>query len=160
MTIFSSPVFAVAWLSKIIEETLVIRSSKIQIKEKKSNFFSATFFREKSCFPLFYFRFNARVARWFVFKQKIQIWVNFGGSCNGRRWCMYFMDTWSILGLFVIFFWHLVYVGRGNSAYFFPFWYFVRRTIWQPCSTQQNFWSSNIRFEKRTENSFLFIEPW
>jgi hypothetical protein len=25
-----------------------------------------------------------RVARWFVFKPKIQIWVNFGGSCNGR----------------------------------------------------------------------------
>jgi hypothetical protein len=26
----------------------------------------------------------ARVARWFVFKPKIQIWVNFGGSCDGR----------------------------------------------------------------------------
>jgi hypothetical protein len=26
----------------------------------------------------------ARIARWFVFKPKIQIWVNFGGSCNGR----------------------------------------------------------------------------
>jgi hypothetical protein len=25
-----------------------------------------------------------RVARWFVFKPKIQIWVNFGGSCKGR----------------------------------------------------------------------------
>jgi hypothetical protein len=29
-----------------------------------------------------------RVARWFVFKPKIQIWVNFGGSCNGRCWCI------------------------------------------------------------------------
>jgi hypothetical protein len=28
----------------------------------------------------------SRVARWFVFKPKIQIWVNFGGSCNGRCW--------------------------------------------------------------------------
>jgi hypothetical protein len=27
-----------------------------------------------------------RVARWFVFKPKIQIWVNFGGSCNVRCW--------------------------------------------------------------------------
>jgi hypothetical protein len=27
---------------------------------------------------------SLRVARWFVFKPKIQIWVNFGGSCNGR----------------------------------------------------------------------------
>jgi hypothetical protein len=44
----------------------------------------------------------------FVFKQKIQIWVNFGGSCNGRCWCilwilgpfhgllLYFMDIWYI----------------------------------------------------------------
>jgi hypothetical protein len=25
-----------------------------------------------------------RVARWYIFKPKVQIWVNFGGSCNGR----------------------------------------------------------------------------
>jgi hypothetical protein len=24
------------------------------------------------------------VARWNIFKPKIPIWVNFGGSCNGR----------------------------------------------------------------------------
>jgi hypothetical protein len=47
-----------------------------------------------------------RVARWFVFKPKIQSWVNFGGSCNGRCWyilctlgpfyglLLYFMDIW------------------------------------------------------------------
>jgi hypothetical protein len=46
------------------------------------------------------------VARWFVFKPKIQIWVNFGGSCNGRCWyilwalgsfyglLLYFMGIW------------------------------------------------------------------
>jgi hypothetical protein len=46
------------------------------------------------------------VARWFVFKQKIQIWVNFRGSCNERWWYIlwtlcsfygllsYFMDIW------------------------------------------------------------------
>jgi hypothetical protein len=27
-----------------------------------------------------------RVARWHIFKQKIQIWVNFGGSSSGRCW--------------------------------------------------------------------------
>jgi hypothetical protein len=27
-----------------------------------------------------------RVARWHVFKPKIQIWLNFGGACNGRFW--------------------------------------------------------------------------
>jgi hypothetical protein len=26
-----------------------------------------------------------RVARWYIFKPKIPIWVNFVGSCNGRR---------------------------------------------------------------------------
>jgi hypothetical protein len=29
---------------------------------------------------------QSRVARWFVFKPKIHIWVNFRGSCNGRWW--------------------------------------------------------------------------
>jgi hypothetical protein len=27
-----------------------------------------------------------RVARWFVFKPKMPIWVNFGGSCNEKSW--------------------------------------------------------------------------
>jgi hypothetical protein len=27
-----------------------------------------------------------RVARWFVFKPKIPIWVNFGGPLNGKCW--------------------------------------------------------------------------
>jgi hypothetical protein len=58
--------------------------------------------------PLFFyllvFPAPVRVARWFVFKPKIQIWVNFAGSCNGRGWyilwtlipfyglLLYFMD--------------------------------------------------------------------
>jgi hypothetical protein len=62
----------------------------------------------------FYLRFNSaqqkccgkRVARWFVFKPKIQILANFGGSCNGRCWyilwtlgpfyglLLYFMNNW------------------------------------------------------------------
>jgi hypothetical protein len=31
-------------------------------------------------------RHAARVARWNIFKQKIPIWVNFGGSWNGKCW--------------------------------------------------------------------------
>jgi hypothetical protein len=27
-----------------------------------------------------------RVARWYIFRPKIPIWVIFGGSCNGRCW--------------------------------------------------------------------------
>jgi hypothetical protein len=50
--------------------------------------------------------FGIRVARWFVFKPKIQIWVNFGGSCDGICWyilgtpgpfyglLLYFIDKW------------------------------------------------------------------
>jgi hypothetical protein len=28
----------------------------------------------------------SRVARWYIFKPKIPVWVNFRGSCNGRCW--------------------------------------------------------------------------
>jgi hypothetical protein len=28
----------------------------------------------------------SRVARWYIFKPKIPVWVNFLGSCNGRSW--------------------------------------------------------------------------
>jgi hypothetical protein len=32
-----------------------------------------------------------RVARWKIFKPKILVWVNFGGSCNGRFWCIWYI---------------------------------------------------------------------
>jgi hypothetical protein len=69
-------------------------------------------------------RVNNRVARWFVFKPKIQIWVNFGGSCNGRCWyilwtlspfyslLLYFMDIWK----FGIFFQVLVFCTKKNLS--------------------------------------------
>jgi hypothetical protein len=50
------------------------------------------------------------VARWHIFKPKIPIWVNFGGSCNGRCWYMYFIAIWSILWHFGLFNGHLVYI--------------------------------------------------
>jgi hypothetical protein len=74
---------------------------------------------EKSMEPFLYVVLN-RVARWFVFKPNIQIWVNFGGSCNGRwrhiLWTfgpfygllLYFMDIWYI-------------VAGGNLVYFSRF---------------------------------------
>jgi hypothetical protein len=63
-----------------------------------------------------------RVARWFVFKQKIQMWVNFGGLA--LKDVGIFFDTWSILQSFVIFY--------GDLLYFFLFWNFIPRKIWQP----------------------------
>jgi hypothetical protein len=86
--------------------------------------------------------FYTRVARWFVFKPKIQIWVNYGGSCNGRRWyilwtlgpffglglLLYFMDIWYSSWFVVI--WYI-------------FWYFVPRKIWQPCFTLSPFFANS-----------------
>jgi hypothetical protein len=69
-----------------------------------------------------------RVARWNIFKPKIPIWVNFGGSCNGRCLKMlrpnglfyghlvYFVAIWYILWLFDIFFPVLVCRTRKNLA--------------------------------------------
>jgi hypothetical protein len=42
-----------------------------------SNFISFHF-SESSFFLL-----QSRVAKWYIFKPKIPIWVNFGGPCNG-----------------------------------------------------------------------------
>jgi hypothetical protein len=81
---------------------------------------------------------HTRVARWYIFKPKIPIWVNFGGSCNGRclhiiwpfgipilwpfgipiLWpfgifyghLVYFMAIWSILWSFGLFYGHLDYL--------------------------------------------------
>jgi hypothetical protein len=41
--------------------------------------------------------------------QKSHFWVNFGGYCNGRCWYLCFMDIWSILRSFEIFYDLLVY---------------------------------------------------
>jgi hypothetical protein len=54
-------------------------------------------------FCLIYFL--TRVSIWYIFKPKIPIWVDFGGSCNRR--------CWYIL-------WHLVYTYCGHLVYFSP----------------------------------------
>jgi hypothetical protein len=43
----------------------------------------------------------ARVARWFIKRPKIAIWVHFGGYCNGR--------FWYILWTFGLYYGHLKY---------------------------------------------------
>jgi hypothetical protein len=74
----------------------------------------------------------SRVARWFVFKPKILIWENFAGSCNGRCWYI----LWTLGPFYTAFCYILLTFGivRGKLVYFTPFWYFVPRKIWQPCS--------------------------
>jgi hypothetical protein len=69
-----------------------------------------------------------RVARWFVFKPKIPIGVNFGRSCNGKSWrvlwpfslfyghCKCLMAIWYILWSFGLFFPVLVFCTKKNLA--------------------------------------------
>jgi hypothetical protein len=42
-----------------------------------------------------------------------------------------FYRHWVAFTVFCYIFWTFGIV-RGNLAYFFPFWFFVRRKIWQP----------------------------
>jgi hypothetical protein len=58
---------------------------------------------------------------------------NLGQFWKVMQWkiLVYFMDTWSILRSFVIFYRHLVELVV--IWYIFPFWYFVPKKIWQPC---------------------------
>jgi hypothetical protein len=79
--------------------------------------------------PTFLQRKLTSAARLHIFKPKIPIWVNFGGSSNGKCRYLYvnlvdFMATWYSLWPFGIFkvIWHI----------FSPFWYVVPRKIWQP----------------------------
>jgi hypothetical protein len=57
---------------------------------------------------------DTRVARWYIFKPKLSIWGNFGGSCNG--------SCWYILWPFDLFYGHLVYFFATLYIYgiFFP----------------------------------------
>jgi hypothetical protein len=61
---------------------------------------------------------------------------NLGTFWRVLQWKMlvYFMDTWSILRSIVICILLTFGIVRGNLVYFPPFWYFVPRKIWQPCS--------------------------
>jgi hypothetical protein len=63
-----------------------------------------------------------RVARWYIFKQKIPIWAYIGGPWNGKCW--YFYGIWNNESPFGTFCGHLVYI--------FPFWYVLPSKIWQP----------------------------
>jgi hypothetical protein len=56
------------------------------------------------------FGIGSRVAGWHIFKPKIPIGVNFGGSCNGR--------CWYTLWPFGLFCGHLVYIFCGHLLYF------------------------------------------
>jgi hypothetical protein len=63
-----------------------------------------------------------RVARWYIFKPKIQIWVNFGGYCRGTCW--HFL--WHF-GLFAAIWYNLRPFGifNANLVHFVDIWYIL-----------------------------------
>jgi hypothetical protein len=103
----------------------------------------------------FYSLAQFRVARWYIFKPKIPIRVNFRRSCN-LRWCYtYFMAILSILLPNGILCGHLVRLWSCGT--FFPVWYAARRKIWQPwpqfrvCRpwpTRVTFYNANHRYSE------------
>jgi hypothetical protein len=68
-----------------------------------------------------WYRVVLRVARWYILKPNILIWVNFGEPLNGIFYghLVYFLANWEF---------------SSNLVYFPPFWYIVSRKIWQPRS--------------------------
>jgi hypothetical protein len=50
-----------------------------------------------------------RAARWFIFKPKIPLWVNLGGSCNGK--------CWYILWPLCLFYGHLAFLWSFGIFY-------------------------------------------
>jgi hypothetical protein len=65
------------------------------------------------------FAIQIRVARWYIFKPKIQILVNFEGSSERRCWYISHIDIWSILRIFAIL--HI----KGHLVYFVVIWYIL-----------------------------------
>jgi hypothetical protein len=74
-----------------------------------------------------------------VSSQKIPIWVNFGGSCNGR--------CWYILWTFGLFCSHLVY--------FMVIWYIFPVLL---CCTKKNLATPVVKVEKIHLRIYLYVD--
>jgi hypothetical protein len=79
---------------------------------------------------------------------------NLGKFWRVLQWkiMVFFMDTWSIFTAFCYILWTFGIV-RGNLVYYFPFWYFVPRKIWQP-------WLELIFLNFKRSNSFAGRHHW
>jgi hypothetical protein len=122
------------------------RELQVQLKIERASHFSFQTKQLRRQLRLGFFSLHFRVARWYVFKPKINpVWVNSEGPYNGKIWYILwlfgiFTAVWSSLWPFgnVV----IIYV------YFFPVWYIVSTKIWQPCFTFQP--NSNGCFAKMT----------
>jgi hypothetical protein len=102
----------------------------------------------------------SRVARWYIFKPKIQIWVNFGVFCIERCWCTYFMAIRNIFWQFGIFYvWPF-----GNLVaiwYTFPrFGIFYQQKSGNPDVFNQILPHPYFRSDMSTEKGPAIIESW
>jgi hypothetical protein len=105
---------------------------------------------------------RARAARWFVFKPKLQILGKFWRVLQWKV-LVYFMDTWSILRSFVIFYGHLVHLARGNLVYFFPVLVFCTKKSGNPGSRRKRTKKSmNINMFKQNLGDQIvgFLADW
>jgi hypothetical protein len=84
-----------------------------------------------------------RVARWYIFKPNIPIWVNFVGSCNGR--CLYILVYHTAIWYILCTCGHLVIFPRFGILY-------MQRKIRQPWFSAEMIFSgpsSLVREKKR-----------
>jgi hypothetical protein len=79
------------------------------------------------------------------FKPKIPIWENFGGSCNGRHW--YIFWPFGLPHRQLGFLWPFG-IFNGLLVHFFPLWYLNREKSGNPARESQ----------QKTEKMFSFRE--
>jgi hypothetical protein len=86
---FRSTLFSINFLSTVCFCVLCFKGSLKLLFEADRPGNPAIYLRlgqEKSFTVSCCFLLPARVARWYMFKPKIQIWVNFGGCWNEKAW--------------------------------------------------------------------------
>jgi hypothetical protein len=98
------------------------------ISHKLNPFSSTPLMEQKKGWTFFLLPMHTRVARWVVFKPKIPVWVNFGGSCNGKCWHI-LCSVEIIYGHLVYFYVHLIYVYCGRFVNFTHFAYCSEKNL-------------------------------
>jgi hypothetical protein len=94
----------------------------------------------------------SRVARWRIFKPNIQIWVNFGGTCNGRCWYILWAFGLRILRPIGLLCGHLVYFMA--LGYIFPgFGMLYQEKSGNPDLQREFFLPGKVPFESKNRNA-------
>jgi hypothetical protein len=108
-----------------------------QVRSRRPLGFNLTFwYSQASTTPLALanISYEIRVARWHILNQKSQFWANFGGSCNGRCWYIWWPNG-PIYGHLVYFVAILEYLMVIYVVYFVVIWYIFPLLV---CCTKKN----------------------